>query len=100
MGRPRIGKRAMTPAERQRRRRLHLREGVTSNLLRNEQRARDAFDVIVAHLDSLEDTNDVQFVWRGGWYERLLKLLKREVARLTGRHKTTAQKHHDLAKPA
>src|SRR5262245_13289877 len=74
MGRPRIGKRAMTPAERQRRRREIARLGITHSFLAHEERAWHALDLIKAHLDSLETTNDTHTLVRRIWAKELQML--------------------------
>ena len=74
MGRPRIGKRAMTPAERQRRRREIARLGITHSFLAHEERAWHALDLIKAHLDSLETTNDTHTLVSRIWAKELQML--------------------------
>jgi hypothetical protein len=77
MGRPRIGKHAMTAAERQRRRRELQQLGITHSFLAGDERAWKALDVIDVHLDSLETANFTHDLVRQVWVKQLLALLKR-----------------------
>jgi len=57
MGRLPVGKRAMTAAERQRRRRERMQLGITHEWNARDQRAWDALELIKVHLDSFEAAN-------------------------------------------
>jgi len=82
MGRLPVGKRAMTAAERQRRRRERMQLGITHEWNARDQRAWDALELIKVHLDSFEAANYTHRLVRGVWVKELIALVQREMAKL------------------